>query len=70
MDSKGSQAVVKAQVPLSEMLSYQSTLNSITGARGSYTMELDHYDEVPAQIAQKIVQKAQEEGRVRATEEE
>jgi elongation factor G len=70
MDSKGNQAIVKAQVPLSEMLSYQSTLNSITGARGSYTMELDHYDEVPAQIAQKIIQKAQEEGRIRPTEEE
>lgn len=70
MDTKGNQGVVKAQVPLSEMLSYQSTLNSITGARGSYTMELDHYDEVPAQIAQKIVQKAQEEGRIRPTEEE
>ncbi|MGA9768728.1 MAG: elongation factor G [Blastocatellia bacterium] len=70
MDTKGNQAVVKAQVPLSEMLSYQSTLNSITGARGSYTMELDHYDEVPAQIAQKIVQKAQEEGRIRVTEDE
>ena len=70
MDTKGNQAVVKAQVPLSEMLSYQSTLNSITGARGSYTMELDHYDEVPALIAQKIVQKAQEEGRIRPTEEE
>src|SRR6185503_12896683 len=70
MTTKGNQAVVKAQVPLSEMLSYQSTLNSITGARGSYTMELDHYDEVPAQIAQKIVQKAQEEGRIRVAEEE
>jgi elongation factor G len=70
MDSKGNQAVVKAQVPLSEMLSYQSTLNSITGARGSYTMELDHYDEVPAIIAQKIVQKAQEEGRIRVVEDE
>jgi len=70
MDTKGNQAVVKAQVPLAEMLSYQSTLNSITGARGSYTMELDHYDEVPAQISQKIVQKAVEEGRVRVTEEE
>jgi elongation factor G len=70
METKGNQSVVKAQVPLSEMLSYQSTLNSITGARGSYTMELDHYDEVPAQIAQKIVLKAQEEGRIRPTEEE
>ncbi|MEN3334833.1 MAG: elongation factor [Blastocatellia bacterium] len=70
MDSKGTQGVVKAQVPLSEMLSYQSTLNSITGARGSFTMELDHYDEVPALIAQKIVQKAVEEGRVRVAEED
>jgi elongation factor G len=70
MDTKGNQGVVKAQVPLSEMLSYQSTLNSITGARGSYTMELDHYDEVPAQITQKIVAKAQEEGRIRVAEEE
>jgi elongation factor G len=70
MDTKGNQGVVKAKVPLSEMLSYQSTLNSITGARGSYTMELDHYDEVPAVIAQKIIQKAQEEGRIRPTEEE
>jgi elongation factor G len=70
METKGNQSVVKAQVPLSEMLSYQSTLNSITGARGSYTMELDHYDEVPAVIAQKIVQKAQEEGRIRPTEED
>jgi len=70
MDSRGNQAVVKAQVPLSEMLSYQSTLNSITGARGSYTMEIDHYDEVPAQIAQKIIQKAQEEGRIRTAEED
>ena len=70
MDTKGNQGVVKAQVPLSEMLAYQSTLNSITGARGSYTMELDHYDEVPAQLTQKIVQKAQEEGRIKPTEEE
>ncbi|MEW6130984.1 MAG: elongation factor G [Acidobacteriota bacterium] len=70
MDSKGNNAIVKAQVPLSEMLSYQSTLNSITGARGSYTMELDHYDEVPASLTQKIVQKAQEEGRIKVVEED
>jgi elongation factor G len=70
MDSRGNQTIIRALVPLAEMLNYQSTLNSITGARGSYTMELDHYDEVPAQIAQKIIQKAQEEGRIRAAEEE
>ncbi|MEW6731187.1 MAG: elongation factor G [Acidobacteriota bacterium] len=70
MDTRGNQQVIKAQVPLSEMLNYQPTLNSITGARGSYSMEFSHYDEVPAQIAQKIIAEAQAEGRVRAAEED
>jgi elongation factor G len=70
MDSKGSQQVIKAQVPLAEMLNYPPTLNSITGARGSYHMEFSHYDEVPPALAQKIVQQAQAEGRVRKEEEE
>jgi elongation factor G len=69
MDSRGNQQVIKAQVPLAEMLSYQSTLNSITGARGSYTMEFSHYDEVPAHLAQKIVEQARAEGRIKAEEE-
>jgi elongation factor G len=70
MDTKGNQQLIKAQVPMSEMLNYQSTLNSITGARGSYHMEFDHYDLVPAQIAHKIVDQAKAEGRIRAEEEE
>jgi len=70
MDSKGSQQVIKAQVPMAEMLNYPPTLNSITGARGSYHMEFSHYDEVPTHLAQKIVQQAQAEGRVRKEEEE
>ena len=70
MDSRGTQQVIKAQVPMSEMLSYQSTLNSITAGRGTYTMELSHYDEVPAHLASKIIAQAQAEGRVRAAEEE
>lgn len=69
MDSRGNQQVIKAQAPLAEMLSYQSTLNSITGARGSYTMEFSHYDEVPAHLAQKIVEQARAEGRIKAEEE-
>lgn len=69
MDTKGNQQVVKAQVPLAEMLQYQSTLNSITGARGSYTMEFSHYDEVPAHLAQKIIEQARAEGRIKAEEE-
>ena len=70
MDTRGKQQVVKAQVPMSEMLNYQSTLNSITAARGSFHMQFSHYDPVPSQIAQKIIQQAKDEGRIRVTEED
>jgi len=56
MDSKGKNQVIKAQVPMSEFLTYAPDLNSITGGRGIFTMEFSHYDEVPAQISQKIVE--------------
>ena len=56
MDSKGKNQVINAQVPMSEFLSYAPDLNSITGGRGIFTMEFSHYDEVPAQISQKIVE--------------
>ncbi|MEW5807590.1 MAG: elongation factor G [Acidobacteriota bacterium] len=58
MDSQGSAQVIKAQVPMSEMLTYATTLKSITGDRGSYSMEFSHYDEVPAHIQQKIISQA------------
>jgi elongation factor G len=70
MDTRGKQQVVKAQVPMSEMLNYQSTLNSITAARGSFHMQFSHYDPVPSQIAQKIIQQAKDEGRIRVAEED
>ena len=70
METRGNQQVIKAQVPMAEMLNYQSTLNSITAARGSYHMQFSHYDQVPGQIAQKIVEQARAEGRIRAEEEE
>ncbi|MFN7926352.1 MAG: hypothetical protein U0Y68_00115 [Blastocatellia bacterium] len=70
MDSRGTQQVIKAQAPMSEMLNYPQTLNSITGGRGTYHMEFSHYDEVPTHIAQKIIQQAQAEGRVRKDEDE
>jgi elongation factor G len=70
MEMRGKNQVVKAQVPMSEMLDYQSKLNSITQARGSYHMEFSHYDPVPGQIANKIVEQARAEGRIRAEEEE
>jgi elongation factor G len=70
MDARGKNQVVKAQVPMSEMLNYQSTLNSITAARGSFHMQFSHYDPVPGQLAQKIVQQAKDEGRIRVVEED
>ncbi|HVF57032.1 MAG TPA: elongation factor G [Pyrinomonadaceae bacterium] len=70
MEMRGKNQVIKAQVPMSEMLEYQSKLNSITAARGSFHMEFSHYDPVPGQIAQKIVEQARAEGRIRTEEEE
>ena len=70
MDAKGNQQIVKGLVPQSEMLTYQSTLNSITQARGSYHMEFSHYDEVPTHLTSKIVQESVASGRKRAEEEE
>jgi elongation factor G len=55
MEPTGSSTVVKAQVPLSEMLSYASDLTSMTQGRGTYSMEMSHYDVVPQMIADKIV---------------
>jgi elongation factor G len=56
MDNKGKNQVINAQVPMAEFLTYAPDLNSITGGRGIFTMEFSHYDEVPAQISQKIVE--------------
>ncbi len=47
---------IKALVPLAEMLKYAPVLNSITGGRGSYVMEFARYDEVPRELAGKIVE--------------
>ncbi|MCX8032865.1 MAG: elongation factor G [Thermoleophilia bacterium] len=54
----GEMQVIRAQVPLAEMLNYAPQLRSITGGRGSFTMEFDHYEEVPPHLAEKIIQEA------------
>ena len=59
MEPQGKDQVIKAEVPMSEMLTYASTLKSITSDRGSYHMEFDHYAEVPTQIQEQIVADAQ-----------
>jgi elongation factor G len=55
MEQRGSMQIIKAEVPLSEMLSYDAELTSMTGARGSYHMEMSHYDEVPGHLQDKII---------------
>jgi elongation factor G len=55
MEPKGGSTTIKAQVPLAEMLSYASDLTSMTQGRGTYSMEMSHYDIVPQPIADKIV---------------
>ena len=62
MEAKGQTTVIKAQVPMSEMLTYEQHLTSVTGGRGSYHMEYSHYDEVPALMQQKIVATAKAAG--------
>jgi len=70
MEVRGHATIIKAQVPLAEMLSYASDLTSKTGARGSYTMEFSHYDEVPGHLADKVIANAKAGGAGEEEEEE
>ena len=55
METKGSTQFIRAQVPMAEMLNYQSDLTAMTQGRASFTMEFDHYDYVPQLQADKII---------------
>ncbi|MEA2332857.1 MAG: elongation factor [Thermoleophilaceae bacterium] len=61
MDPRGGVTEVKAEVPMAEMLSYAPDLRAITGGQGEYSMELARYEEIPAHIAQGVVQEAARE---------
>jgi elongation factor G len=61
MDTKGKYQVIMAQAPMAEVLQYALDLNSMTGGRGSFQMEQDHYEEVPAQLAEKVIAAAHKE---------
>jgi len=61
MEPTGESASVRAQVPMAEMLTYETTLRSMTGGRGGYSMEFSHYEEVPAFIAEKVIKEAKAE---------
>jgi elongation factor G len=69
MDTRGITTVIRAQVPMAEMLTYEQHLTSATGARGSYHMEFSHYDEVPHQLQSKIISAAKAERGQEAVEE-
>ncbi|HSB44771.1 MAG TPA: elongation factor G [Nitrospira sp.] len=58
VEARGHAEVVTALVPLAEILTYTTTLNSLTGGGGSYVMELTRYDEVPREVATKIIEEA------------
>ena len=55
METRGASTLIKAQVPMAEMLTYEQQLTSATGGRGSYNMEFSHYEEVPAHLHAKII---------------
>ena len=63
MDHKGKNQVIRAEVPLAEVLRYSFDLTSMTGGRGSFQMQHSHYEEVPAQLAEKVIAASKQEGR-------
>jgi elongation factor G len=60
-EAVGGMTEVKAEVPMSEMLSYAPDLRALTGGQGEYTLEFLRYEEIPAHLAQKVADKAKEE---------
>ena len=60
METKGHAQVIKALVPMAEILKYAPDLRSITSGRGSFEARFHHYDEVPAPIAEKVIKEKQD----------
>jgi elongation factor G len=61
MDTEGGMQVINANVPLAEMANYAIELRSLAQGRGSFTMTLDHYDDVPGHIAEKVIESHRKE---------
>ena len=61
MEPAGDASLVRAQVPMAEMLNYEPHLRSMSGGRGSYSMEASHYEELPGMLAEKVIAEAKKE---------
>ncbi len=62
-ESKGRSIIVKAIVPLKELQSYSADINSMTGGRGSFEIEFSHYEEVPPDLSQKVIEAGKSAGK-------
>lgn len=61
VEPTGGNQVIKAKVPMADVLKYAPDLRSLTGGRGNFTMESSHYDEVPSHLAEKIISQSKKE---------
>ena len=61
MESDRGRSTINAEVPLAEMMHYTTNLRSMTGGRGTFSMEFDHYDLVPTHLAQEVMEARQKE---------
>jgi elongation factor G len=61
MEPQGGMTGIRAEVPMAEMLTYAQTVTSLTGGRGDYHMHFARYEEVPAHIAQKLIEQTKRE---------
>ena len=61
MDARGGMTLIRAEVPMSEVLTYSQSLTSMTGGRGDYSVSFLRYEEVPAHVAERIVEQVRRE---------
>jgi elongation factor G len=61
MEPSSGMTTIKAEVPMSEVLTYSQSLTSMTGGRGDYSLSFLRYEEVPSHIAQKIIEATRKE---------
>ncbi len=67
MEPLGGMTAIRAEVPMAELLTYAQSLTSITGGRGDYSMHFLRYEEVPAHVAQKVIEETKKEREAAAT---